>query len=75
MLVRELAEARRVGITTAIRDAVKDALRRHRGNRSLWDETADIRAMFASYPRTGLSADKAFFDALSGHDGTGTEER
>ncbi len=69
MLVRKLAETRRVGITAAIRDAVREALARQRSGKSLWEETADIRALLASYPKTGLTADKAFFDELSGHDG------
>jgi antitoxin VapB len=75
MLVRQLAEARRVGITTAIKDAVKDALTRHRSKRSLWDDTADIRAMFAQYPKTGQVADKAFYDELSGHIETDPENK
>jgi antitoxin VapB len=34
----------------------------------LWERTADIRAEIASWPATGLKADKAFFDELSGED-------
>lgn len=66
MLVRRLAQKRGVGITTAIKEAVTEALGRKGGGNSLWDDTADIRAMISSHKQTGLKADKAFFDDLSG---------
>lgn len=32
---------------------------------SLWSRTADLRAKLAAFPKTGLAADKEFFDSLS----------
>ena len=67
-VVRELAKKRGIGITEAVREAADEALKRDEGKLSLWDRTADIRARIASYPDTGLKADKAFYDWLSGEE-------
>lgn len=66
-LVRKLADQRGVGLTEAVRLAVSAELRRKdvetedrlRLMREISDEVA-------RRPRTGLKADKAFFDDLSG---------
>lgn len=66
-LVRRLARSRGISITEAIREAVEQALASDlRSRRSLWERTADLRAKMQSYPATGLQADKAFYDDLSG---------
>ena len=67
-LVRRLAKRKGVGITEAIREAAEHELAREEEKLSLWERTAHIRARIASYPKTGLEADKAFYDALSGED-------
>ena len=67
-LVRKLAERKGIGITETIREAVSNELGREEQKLSLWERTADIRAEIASWPSTGLKADKAFFDSLSGED-------
>jgi antitoxin VapB len=67
-LVRKLAQRKGVGITDAIREAVERELEREEQGLSLWERSTDIRAEIASWPRTGLKADKAFFDSLSGED-------
>jgi antitoxin VapB len=64
-VVRELARRRGLGITDAVRVAAEEALERDEKKLSLWDRTADLRAEIASWPKTGLKADKAFFDSLS----------
>jgi antitoxin VapB len=64
-LVRKLAKHKGVGITEAIREAARNELEREESKLSLWERTAYIRAEIASWPRTGLKADKAFFDSLS----------
>ena len=46
-------------------EAARNELEREESKLSLWERTADIRAEIASWPRTGLKADKAFFDSLS----------
>lgn len=68
-LVRALAKKRGIGITEAVREAVENELEREANKQSLWERTADIRAEVASWPKTGLKADKAFFDEMWGQEG------
>lgn len=66
-LVRELAEKEHVGITEAVKLAATEALAAREKARE--EKLAKMRAIsdeVASWPRTGLKADKAFFDELSG---------
>jgi antitoxin VapB len=66
-LVRAYAEEKRVGITDAIKLAVKKA--READENALAEKRAALKAIrdeIASWPRTGFKADKAFFDELSG---------
>lgn len=65
-LVRLLAKRKGVGITEAVREAAERELAREGEKLSLWERTADLRAEVASYPKTGLKADKAFFDDMWG---------
>ncbi len=67
-IVRNLAQRRGIGITEAVREAAAEALEREDSKLSLWERTADIRARIASYPDTGLKADKAFFDEMWGQE-------
>ena len=66
-LVRELARKRGVGLTEAIRDAVDAELRRVESDTML-DKVHALQAEIAKRPRSGLKADKAFFDWLSGQE-------
>ena len=66
-LMRELAENERMGLTEAVKLAVSEKLDRTRDERAA--KLAALKAIrdeVASWPRTGLKADKAFFDELSG---------
>ena len=65
-MVRELARMRGVGLTEAIKLAVGEALRRDETGPSYMDEVRKLQARIAARGRTGLVADKAFFDELSG---------
>ncbi len=65
-LVRALAKKKGLGLTETIREAVRKQLDEEGERLSLWERTADIRAEIASWPDTGLKADKAFFDDLWG---------
>jgi antitoxin VapB len=61
-LVRKLAAARGIGLTEAIELAVQNQIQQ--------DEEFDTRLRrlqdrVASYPKTGLKADKAFYDSLN----------
>jgi antitoxin VapB len=67
-LVRELARKRQVGLTDAIKLAVGAELRRETEATPILERIRAIRAEVAQRERTGLKADKAFFDELSGDD-------
>lgn len=65
--MRELARRRGVGLTQAIAQAVEAELARDASSKtSIRDKVRALQAEVASRPRTGLKADKAFFDDLSG---------
>ena len=67
-LVRELARRRGVGLTQAVKLAVAEELKRVESEPSLLDKIHDLQARIAKRPKSGLKADKAFFDWLSGQD-------
>lgn len=67
-LVRELARKRGVGLTEAVKQAVGAALEYDERKIPLRERIRDIQDEIARWPRTGLKADKAFFDELSGDD-------
>jgi len=64
-LVRRLAERKGVGLTEAIRLAVGAELARDEADGRL-AKVREIQARIAARGRSGLKADKAFFDDLSG---------
>lgn len=71
-LVRRLADQRGVGITEAIKEAVREALhadrereRRHKAD-SLEGRLKLLLDRLDKLPRTSLRTDKAFFDELWG---------
>ena len=66
-LVRELADKTKLGITEAVKLAAAEALASRDQARA--EKLAKMRAIsdrISKLPRTGLKADKAFFDELSG---------
>ena len=64
-VVRELARKRGTSLTRTIRDACARELDRHPDARPLRERLAAIADQFDEFPRTGLSADKAFYDSLN----------
>ena len=66
MLAEKLATRRRVTKTEAVRIALENELRRSEGQPSLWERLGPLRGRVAARQPTGLAADKAFFDELSG---------
>jgi antitoxin VapB len=64
-LVRQLARQRGVGITEAVKLAVRAELRRGADGEYL-AKVREIQERIAARGRSGLKADKAFFDELSG---------
>ena len=67
-LVRELARKRKLGLTEAVKLAVSNELQREVTATPMLERIREIQAEVAALPRTGLKADKTFFDALSGDD-------
>jgi len=64
-LVRELAEKTKLGITEAVKLAAVEALQAR--DKAREEKLAKMRAIcaeVASWPRTGLKADKSFFDDM-----------
>ena len=65
-LAEKLAAQKRVNKTEAVRIALENELRRTSEALPLWDRLKPLRERVATYPDSGLAADKAFFDDLSG---------
>ena len=65
-LVRELAKRQAIGLTEAVKLAVRNELENGVAEEPLRDKLRKIAESIAEYPKTGLKADKAFFDELSG---------
>lgn len=65
--VRQLAARKGVSMTEAVREAVENELAKlEEDKRPMLERIRDIQERVAAYPKTGLKADKAFYDWLSG---------
>jgi antitoxin VapB len=64
-LAEKLAGQRRVTKTEAVRQALQEAVQRENDNVPFMERIKVIQARFAAYPKTGLEADKAFYDSLN----------
>ncbi len=65
-LAEKLAAQKRVNKTEAVKIALENELRRASEAVPLWERLKPLRERIAVYPDSGLVADKAFFDDLSG---------
>ncbi|HLW90160.1 MAG TPA: type II toxin-antitoxin system VapB family antitoxin [Roseiarcus sp.] len=65
-LAEELAVRKRITKTEAVKVALQNELLRLEEAIPLWERVAPLRRRLAARPDTGLEADKAFFDELSG---------
>jgi antitoxin VapB len=65
-LVRKLAKRKGLGLTEAVRLAVENELRREEEAVPLRERLRPLQHRIAARPATGLEADKAFYDELSG---------
>ena len=65
-LARELADIQRGGITEAVKSALVTKLAEERRKVPLMERIKDITDEVASWPKTGLKADKAYFDDMWG---------
>jgi antitoxin VapB len=66
ILVRELARKRGLGLTEAVKIAVSAELRRDQAATPFEAKLKALQDKALSRPPTGLAADKAFYDSLSG---------
>jgi len=64
--VRRLAKLKGKTLTETIREAVENEHKRERDKRSLDERLEELAQRYAKFPKSGLEADKAFFDELSG---------
>lgn len=67
-LARDLARRHATGVTDIIHRALKEKADRDGAEPSLWEKTAPIRERLERAGRTGLAADKAFYNMLSGEE-------
>jgi antitoxin VapB len=65
-LVRELARRKGVGLTEAVKMAVRNGLKSDSSRPPLRARLRKIAEPIAAYRDTGAELDKKFFDALSG---------
>jgi antitoxin VapB len=68
--VRKLAKLRGQSLTEAIHVAVYNELtvEKRKKESSLAERIRPLQERFAALPKSGLTADKAFYDSLSGED-------
>ena len=65
-LVRQFARQRDIGLTEAVKLAVTEALDRREAERERMSAAIrEVQAEFAKLPKSGLEADKAFYDSLN----------
>jgi antitoxin VapB len=64
--VRKLAKIKGRTLTETIREAVESEYRQLKAKRPLRERIKYIQDRIAARPNTGLAADKAFYDELSG---------
>jgi antitoxin VapB len=64
--VRRLAKLKGKTLTETIREAVEKEYAEVGARRPLREQLDEITERLKKYPRTGLEADKAFYDELSG---------
>jgi antitoxin VapB len=64
--VRRLAKIKGTTLTDTIREAVENEYRALKAKPPLRERIKRIQDRIAKYPPTGLEADKAFYDELSG---------
>jgi len=67
-IVRELAKLKGKTISETIREAAENELRREQEKVPLGERLDALTREFAKYPRTGLKADKAWFDEMWGEE-------
>jgi antitoxin VapB len=64
--VRRLAKLKGKTLTETIREAVENEYQRAKKAKTMGEKLDELAERFSKLPRSGLEADKAFFDELSG---------
>ena len=64
--VRKLAKLKGKTLTDTIREAVEKEYASSKDTKSVAEKLDELADRFSTFPRSGLQADKAFFDELSG---------
>lgn len=65
-LARDLARRHGTGVTEIIHRALAEKAQRDAAEPTLWEKLAPLHAKLKGYGKTGLQADRAFYDELSG---------
>jgi antitoxin VapB len=65
-LAEQLAAAMKTNKTEAVKSALRNELQRVTSAVPLLDRLRPLQQRIAAFPLTGLEADKAFYDELSG---------
>lgn len=65
-LARELARRHGTGVTEIIHRALAEKAERDKAEPCLWEKLAPLREKLRQAGKTGLEADRAFYDELSG---------
>jgi antitoxin VapB len=63
--VRRLAKLKRKTLTETIREAVEKEYASNMDTKTVAEKLNELAKRFSALPRSGLQADKAFFDELS----------
>jgi antitoxin VapB len=67
-IVRKLAKKRGLSLTETIKQAAEKDLASDKDKLSLHERLQPLLDRIDRYPKTGLKADKAFYDCLSGEE-------
>jgi antitoxin VapB len=67
-LARDLAQRHGTDVTEIIRRALEEKAQRDGTEPTLWEKLRPLREELARTGRTGLEADRAFYDELSGEE-------
>ena len=65
-VVRRLAKLKGKTLTETIREAVENEYRHSRSEKTIGEKLDELADRFSALPRSGLEADKSFYDELSG---------
>lgn len=65
-MARDLARRHGTGLTEIIGEALAEKIAREQAEPGLWERLAPLHAKLDKLPDSGMPADRAFYDDLSG---------